>query len=102
MDKERGLLVLDDTTLDKPYASNMDLATYHWNWSGKHGKVVKGINLLTLLWTNGERLIPCVFRVYDKPMGGSMKNESFREMRGAGLQARLRPLRQLVLQPTQP
>ena len=78
VDKERGLLVLDDTTLDKPYAKNMDLATYHW--SGKHGKVVKGINLLTLLWTDGEAQIPCDFRVYDKPMGGSTKNESFRDM----------------------
>jgi len=42
-------LVLDDTTLDKPYAQKMDLVTYHW--SGKHQRVVKGIALLTLLWT---------------------------------------------------
>ena len=78
VDKEKGLLVLDDTTLDKPYAEKMELVTYHW--SGKHGRVVKGINLLTLLWTDGEALIPCDFRVYDKPLGGSTKNESFREM----------------------
>jgi len=78
VDKERGLLVLDDTTLDKPYAEKMELVTYHW--SGKHGRVVKGINLLTLLWTDGEALIPCDFRVYDKPLGGSTKNESFRDM----------------------
>jgi len=78
VDKERGLLVLDDTTLDKPYAQRIELVTYHW--SGKHGRVVKGINLLTLLWTGDEKLIPCDFRVYDKPMGGSTKNESFREM----------------------
>ena len=38
------------------------------------------INLLTLLWTDDEVLIPCDFRVYDKPMGGHTKNESFREM----------------------
>ena len=41
VEKERGLLVLDDTTLDKPYAEKMELVTYHW--SGKHGRVVKGI-----------------------------------------------------------
>jgi hypothetical protein len=76
--REEGLLVLDDTTLDKPYAQRIELVTYHW--SGKHGRVVKGINLLTLLWTGDEKLIPCDFRVYDKPMGGSTKNESFREM----------------------
>jgi putative transposase len=78
VNREKGLMVLDDTTLDKPYAEKMDLVTYHW--SGKHGRVVKGINLLTLLWTDGEALIPCDFRVYDKPMGGHTKNESLRDM----------------------
>jgi hypothetical protein len=34
IDKKGGLLILDDTTLDKPYAEKMDLVTYHW--SGKH------------------------------------------------------------------
>jgi putative transposase len=79
-----GILVLDDTTLDKPYAEKMDLVTPHW--SGKHHDVVMGINLITTLWTDGERLIPCDFRVYDKPMGvtgpfgGKDKNEHFRDM----------------------
>lgn len=48
----RGVLVLDDTTLDKPYARYMGLVTRHW--SGKHHAVVHGINLLTLLWSNGK------------------------------------------------
>ncbi|MFA5870133.1 MAG: transposase, partial [Candidatus Bathyarchaeia archaeon] len=78
VNREKGFMVLDDTTLDKPYAEKMDLVTYHW--SGKHHRVVKGINLITLLWTDGEALIPCDFRVYDKPMGGHAKNESFRDM----------------------
>ena len=65
---DEGVLVLDDTTLDKPYASKMELVTYHW--SGKHQRVVKGISLITLLWTDGQALIPCDFRVYDKPLGG--------------------------------
>ena len=64
----KGLLILDDTTLDKPYARRMDRVTYHW--SGKHQGVVKGI---ALLWTAGQALIPCDFRVYDKPQGGKTK-----------------------------
>ncbi len=56
----------------------MDLVTYHW--SGKHQRVVKGIALLTLLWTEGKALIPCDFRVYDKPQSGKTKNEHFQEM----------------------
>lgn len=78
VDKKKGLLVLDDTTLDKPYAKKMELVTYHW--SGKHQRVVKGIAVLTLLWTDGKALIPCDFRVSDKPQGGQTKNEHFQAM----------------------
>lgn len=75
---EGGVLVLDDTTLDKPYARKMELVTRHW--SGKHRRVVSGINLLTLLWSGGGALIPCDFRIYDKPLSGKNKNDYFREM----------------------
>lgn len=43
----RGILVIDDSTLDKPYAKQIELVTRHW--SGKHHVVVSGINLITLL-----------------------------------------------------
>jgi putative transposase len=75
----RGVVVLDDTTLDKPYARKMELVTRHW--SGKHHRVVAGINLLTLLWTDGTACLPCDCRVYDKPLpAGQTKNEHFRAM----------------------
>lgn len=73
-----GILVFDDTTLDKPYAKKIELVTRHW--SGKHHRVVVGINLISLLWTDGQGLIPCDFRVYDKPFGGKTKNEHFQDM----------------------
>lgn len=50
VDRSTGCLVLDDSTLDKPYARRIELVTRHW--SGKHKSVVMGINLLTLLWTH--------------------------------------------------
>jgi putative transposase len=78
VDRQRGLLVLDDTTLDKPYARQMERVTFHW--SGKQRRVVQGIALMTLLWTQGQALLPCDFRVYDKPAGGQSKNQHFREM----------------------
>ena len=80
---EEGVVVLDDTTLDKPYAKKMALVTRHW--SGKHHRVVRGINLLTLLWTDGKALLPCDFRLYDKPFGGQTKNEHFRVLPQEGL-----------------
>ena len=83
-----GLLVLDDSTLDKPYARKMDLVG--WHWSGKHHTVGKGINLLTLLWTDGDRHVPCDYRLYDKVQDGFSKNDLFvqqlRQAKERGLQ----------------
>ena len=45
VDLDGGLLVLDDSTLDKSYAKRIELVTRHW--SGKHRKVVMGINLIS-------------------------------------------------------
>src|SRR5579862_3043780 len=69
---DEGVLVLDDSTLDKPYARKIELVG--WHWSGNQHAVVKGINLLTLLWTDGDRHIPCDYRIYDKPNDGFTKN----------------------------
>jgi putative transposase len=73
----KGVLVLDDSTLDKPYAKKIPLVTRHW--SGKHHDVVRGINLITLLWTDGDRKIPCDYRIYNKADGKS-KHDYFWEM----------------------
>ena len=78
VERNGGLLVVDDTTLDKPYARQMDLVTRHW--SGKHHRVVQGINLTTLLWTDGESLIPTDCRVYHKEQDGLTKNDHLRAM----------------------
>jgi putative transposase len=75
--RARGALVLDDSTLDKPFAKHIALVTHHW--SGKHHKTVRGINLITLLWTDGDRKIPCDYRLYSKT-DGKTKNDHFWEM----------------------
>ena len=56
-----GVLVIDDTTLDKPYARNIDLVSRHG--SGKHKAVVRGINLVTAVWYDGGRFLPVDYRV---------------------------------------
>lgn len=73
-----GVLVLDDSVLDKPYARKMDLV--HHMWSGKQQRVVQGIDLLTLLWTDGDRHLPCDYRIYDKPNDGLSKNDHFGDL----------------------
>src|SRR4051794_386903 len=77
VEKARGVLVIDDSTLDKPYARRIELVTRHW--SGKHHKPVLGINLITLLWADGDRKIPVDYRLYSKA-DGKTKHDHFWEM----------------------
>lgn len=73
-----GLLIIDDTTLDKPYASQMALVSRHW--SGKHHEVVQGINLISLVWSDGDACLPCDYRLYNKAQDGLSKNDHFRTL----------------------
>ena len=73
-----GVLSVDDSVLDKPYAQYMDYVGYFW--SGKHHTTVKGINLVTMYDTDpkGSHL-PVNFRVYDKSENKT-KNDYFLDM----------------------
>ena len=70
--------MVDDSTLDKPYAKKMELI--HRHWSGKHHAVVEGINLITLLWSEGDRHVPLDYRIYDKAGDALTKNDHFRTL----------------------
>jgi hypothetical protein len=73
-----GTLSVDDSVLDKPYRHQMALVGYCW--SGKHHRVVKGINLITLYYTDvrGHHR-PVNYRLYDKA-DGKTKNDYFQDM----------------------
>ena len=74
-----SILVIDDTVLDKPYAKKMGLVARHW--SGKHKQVVRGINLVTLAWTDGDAVYPIDYRLVDKAAEPTKtKHDHFREM----------------------
>ena len=78
IDLQSGIFVLDDSTLEKPYSERNALVYRHW--SGKQKAVVSGINLITLLWTDGTRCVPIDYRVFDKDTDGKTKNDHFSEM----------------------
>ena len=61
IDRTHGLLIIDDTTLDKPYAQQ--IALVHRHWSGKHHRIVAGINLVTLVWSDDTHAVPCDYRL---------------------------------------
>ncbi len=73
-----GTLSVDDSVLDKPYSQHMELVGHFW--SGKHHRVVKGVNLITLYYTDWQgRSPPVNYRVYDKA-DHKTKNDYFLEM----------------------
>ena len=65
---DSAYLSADDSTLDKPYGSHIELVTGHW--SAKHRVVVEGINLITLWWTDGDISIPVDWCVFDQESDG--------------------------------
>ena len=89
IDLNTGILVLDDSTLEKPYSPFNALLYRHW--SGKQQAVVEGINLITLLWTDGVRCVPVDYRVFDKDRDGKTKNDHFAEMLAEAYQRGFNP-----------
>jgi len=89
VDLTTGILIADDSTLDKLYSRKIELVTRHW--SGKHKRVVLGINLVTLLWTDGERYIPVDYRIYHKEQDGLTKNDHFEAMLHLAYERGFRP-----------
>ncbi len=58
-----GTLSVDDSVLDKPYSQYMAFVGH--SWSGKHHRTVKGINLITLYYTDPQgQHQPINFRIY--------------------------------------
>lgn len=86
---EGGTVSIDDTVLDKPYSKYTAFIGYYY--SGKHHKAVKGINLITLYYTDTKGYsLPVNFRIYD-PAQGKSKNDYFVDMLKEVLTWGLRP-----------
>ena len=78
VDRTAGYLILDDSVLDKPHAEKVALVRKQY--SGNHHRVVKGIDIVNLLWTDTEKIIPTDYRIYDPSRDGKTKNDHARDM----------------------
>jgi hypothetical protein len=87
-----GYLLVDDTVVEKPYARLLGEAA--WVWSSKQRKVVFGISIVLLVWTDGQVRIPLAFRRWRK--GGASKFDLALELLSYG-RNRLRCKPQFVL-----
>jgi hypothetical protein len=79
VEKDAGCLLLDDFTLDIPDSKELNVV-YYRHWSGKPHTGIIGINLISLVWIEGDMIIPIDFRIYDINHDGKTKNYHFREM----------------------
>lgn len=83
VDLQSGYLVLDDTVLDKWYAKHTALVKSQY--SGTHHERVKGIDVVSLLWTKHAQPekaehMTVDFRVYSRLFDGKSKHVHAREM----------------------
>lgn len=85
-----GYLVCDDSTLDKSYSKKNELVKLQY--SGNAHGLIKGINLVNLLWTNGQEYIPVDYRIYQKENDDKTKNDHFRDMLKRAKQRQFLPL----------
>ena len=77
---EGGTASIDDSVVDKPYRDLKKTELLGYFWSGKHKRSVKGLNLITLYYTDiAGNAYPVNFRIYDK-QEGKTKNDYFLEM----------------------
>ncbi len=78
VDNKTGYLVADDTLLDKRYSRVNELAKKQY--SGNCHELEMGIDLVNLLWTNGEKFIPIDYRIYKKENDDKTKNDHLQNM----------------------
>jgi Transposase DDE domain len=75
-----GTTSIDDSVVDKPYRNSSKIELVGYFWSGKHKRTVKGINLITLYYTDvAGNSYPVNFWLYDK-RENKTKNDYFIEM----------------------
>jgi hypothetical protein len=80
IDLQEGTLSVDDSVWDKPYSNAKLNPLIGHHYSGKHHKAVKGICLITLLYTHVKGVrVPVSYRIYQQGEDKT-KNDLFREM----------------------
>ena len=78
VEKKPGYLVCDDTIIEKDFGQEIELTSKHF--SPSDGKYVNGIDITSVLWSDGNCHIPIDFRIYAPPLDGKTKNDHFQDM----------------------
>lgn len=66
IENKDGVLIFDDTIVEKPYTKENDIITWHYDHS--KGRSVTGINILNAVYNVGDINIPVAYEIIDKPI----------------------------------
>lgn len=62
--RNKGFLIIDDTVLAKPYSKQLELLS--WIWSSSDRQYLYGINVVFVIWTDGNTRFPIGYRIWNK------------------------------------
>lgn len=62
--KKKTYLIIDDTVIAKPYSKELDLLS--WIFSPSDRQYLYGINVVFVIWTDGNTRFPIGFRIWNK------------------------------------
>ena len=66
IENQDGVLIFDDTIIEKPYTKENDIITWHYDHS--KGGSVKDINILNAVYNVGDINVPVAYEIIDKPI----------------------------------
>ncbi len=62
--KLKTFLIIDDTVVAKPYSKELDILS--WLWSSSDRQYLYGLNIVFVIWTDGNTRFPIGFRLWNK------------------------------------
>lgn len=81
VDKEGGVLVVDDSVIAKQYSRSHELPLLSYQYSGAYHKVIQGIGLVNLVVVGKDSTcIPVDYRIFSKKIDGRTKHMHVQEM----------------------
>ena len=66
IEKDDGVLIIDDTIQEKPHTDENDLISWHFDHTRR--RMVKGINLLNCVYHAGDVSLPVTYELITKPI----------------------------------
>lgn len=66
IEKDDGVLIIDDTIQEKPHTDENDLISWHFDHTKR--RMVKGINLLNCVYHAGDVSLPVTYELIRKPI----------------------------------